>query len=552
MSPECPQTFASRLEPILNARSESGIIVHGSFREGKMKRAFTIALTGVLLVAALGMLASTGFASGSGSAAQSQYGGPSGGGANRPKQDSLIVFGSDRAAGVRELYVVKRDGTGVRRLTFNGVFERRPVWAPDRSRIAFVGLKDGNWDVYVVKADGSDLTRLTTAAGQDDTPAWTADGTQIVFTRFSTPTGFACPCTAGVINVDGTGERILNTGAGDVFGIDAAPSGRRIAFGRTVNGTSAIFAMDISGAGLRQVTSPPDGAVFGDLYPRWSPDGSHIAFDRDITGFDNDVFVIRSNGTGLRRLTNTPSRVEGFLSWSPDGSEVLTYADGRLLALAVDGSGEDEISTALTAPLEETFDDGVLDRSVWHDYVSGTGTSIGESSGELQVAIAADAAAGGTYNLIEGHWGTECSMPGDYDLQVDYRLADWPAQNGVRAILWAFFTDVQIQRESQTWAEQYFAWLGGPFGYATTADQGGSLRLVRAAGTVTAYWRFGEAWVPLGSAPDSGNAVMGVGAQSDDSLFANQPVRVAFDSFRINSGVLSCPSWWNALHPDWS
>src|SRR5580765_2532246 len=63
---------------------------------------------------------------------------------------SAIVFVSNRDNGNRELYVVNRDGSGLRRLTYNSLFERQAAWSPDRTQIAFSAADpSGNFDLYV-------------------------------------------------------------------------------------------------------------------------------------------------------------------------------------------------------------------------------------------------------------------------------------------------------------------------------------------------------------------------------------------------------------------
>ena len=59
-----------------------------------------------------------------------------------------------------------------------------------------------------------------------------------------------------------------------------------------------LFVVNSDGTGLKQLTSN-----FGDRYPSISGDGSKIAFQR---GYDNDteIFVVNSDGTGLTQLTN--------------------------------------------------------------------------------------------------------------------------------------------------------------------------------------------------------------------------------------------------------
>ena len=67
--------------------------------------------------------------------------------------------------------------------------------------------------------------------------------------------------------------------------------------------------MDISGDNLQRISDAP-GDPFGDFVPRWSPNGKQIAFLRDVTNLDNDVYVVDANGRNERRLTNTPDFVE--------------------------------------------------------------------------------------------------------------------------------------------------------------------------------------------------------------------------------------------------
>jgi Tol biopolymer transport system component len=64
------------------------------------------------------------------------------------------------------------DGTVVRRLTNNHVWDESPAWSPDGTRIAFQSRRDGNWEIYVMNADGSGVRRLTTNPANDLDPDW--------------------------------------------------------------------------------------------------------------------------------------------------------------------------------------------------------------------------------------------------------------------------------------------------------------------------------------------------------------------------------------------
>lgn len=62
-----------------------------------------------------------------------------------------------------------------------------------------------------------------------------------------------------------------------------------------------------------------------DLRPRWSPDGSRVAFHSDLRG-NNDVYIVNADGTRLTRVTDHPG--EDFdPDWMPDGR--LLFASDR-------------------------------------------------------------------------------------------------------------------------------------------------------------------------------------------------------------------------------
>ena len=63
-----------------------------------------------------------------------------------------------------------------------------------------------------------------------------------------------------------------------------------------------------------------------DNFPSWSPDGTTIAFTRNMRG-NYDIFTIRPDGSGLRRLTTDPAN-EAHSTWSPDG-QWIAFASGQ-------------------------------------------------------------------------------------------------------------------------------------------------------------------------------------------------------------------------------
>jgi Tol biopolymer transport system component len=67
------------------------------------------------------------------------------------------------------VYVANRDGSAMRRVTprrMEAAIE--PAWSPDAAWIAFVG----RGDLYVIRPDGTGLRRLTRTKADEFSPAW--------------------------------------------------------------------------------------------------------------------------------------------------------------------------------------------------------------------------------------------------------------------------------------------------------------------------------------------------------------------------------------------
>ncbi len=79
-----------------------------------------------------------------------------------------------------------------------------PAWSPDGTELAFRRRDEDGFNVWSVKRDGTGLERLTTAPGDDQDPSWSPDGRRIVFrsARLGEPDMF-------VMDADGTGEKLV-------------------------------------------------------------------------------------------------------------------------------------------------------------------------------------------------------------------------------------------------------------------------------------------------------------------------------------------------------
>ena len=244
-----------------------------------------------------------------------------------------------------DIWIVDADGSKPTRLTTHPASDRSPRFSPDGARIAFASNRDGDFEIFVMSTRGGDAaTQLTFNEGDADRiPSWTADGTEIVYDK-----NFAA---IYAVAADGTGaERKLADG----FLPGTAPGGNKVVLAPPTN--DGLATMHLDGSEQRQITTGP-----ADFSANWSPEGNDLVFTRS-NDLGRDVYVAHSDGSELRRLTNTAQRFEFAPVWSPDGERIAFVgcsgapATCHLYVVAPDGSGELQLSS-----LEVTGGEGAVD-----------------------------------------------------------------------------------------------------------------------------------------------------------------------------------------------
>jgi len=204
---------------------------------------------------------------------------------------TLIVFESTRDGPDADIFKMNADGTEVRQLSDNEVYDGTPVFTPDGQFIVYASEQDGNLEIFRMRADGSERTNLSRHPGADGHPKLSADGSRIFFNsnRASDPSSF----TRGTMDREHNHE---------------------------------IYSMTLDGEDVRRHTELPDW----DTYPAISPDGRQIAFasNRASSEFDAfDIYVANADGSNLTRVTFGDGAA-GRGSWtkpvfSADGKRIL-------------------------------------------------------------------------------------------------------------------------------------------------------------------------------------------------------------------------------------
>ena len=93
-----------------------------------------------------------------------------------------IAFCSSRE-GTFDVFVMNADGSGAKPVLKLDGLQMRPAWSPDGSKLAFTSNHggDGNYNLWMVSLEGTGLTRLTDHPERDDYVVFHPDGKRIAF-----------------------------------------------------------------------------------------------------------------------------------------------------------------------------------------------------------------------------------------------------------------------------------------------------------------------------------------------------------------------------------
>jgi serine/threonine protein kinase len=205
----------------------------------------------------------------------------------------------------------------VRRITdFQGL-EESPSISPDGRSVAFTGNVNGRRQVFVRLVAGGSPLQITKDAVDHQLPRWSPDANSIFY--FSpAERGDEQGTIWSIPALGGAPRRVIAS----IGGADVSRDGRITSFG-LVDGQIQLLTAALDGSGVRTIAHSDAGYH---RYPRWSPDGRWIAYQRgDNVRFD--IFVVSAKGGEPRQLTNDRNIMSG-LAWLPDSSGVV-YGSSR-------------------------------------------------------------------------------------------------------------------------------------------------------------------------------------------------------------------------------
>ncbi len=245
------------------------------------------------------------------------------------------------------------DANGTHQLTNAKKSSQQPAWSRDGRWLAFLSDREGKRQIYRIAIQGGEAERLTSGDEDVNAFAWAPDGTRIAFTmtdpisesikererrfgemriedqdrRMAHLYLLDVPDRAAPgVKSTAPSPRQLTKGDFVVGSFDWAPDGRQIAFDHRVSsdpadgGTADISIVDVS-SGTRSVVVGQNGP---DSNPRWSPDGTRIAFvsamgKSDFYYTNSVIAVVQSGAIQITSLTDKFDENPALVAWNNAG-----------------------------------------------------------------------------------------------------------------------------------------------------------------------------------------------------------------------------------------
>jgi hypothetical protein len=216
-----------------------------------------------------------------------------------------------------------------------------PTVAPDGQFVSVERMTRTGTDLYLVSANQRDTTRISAGGGDNIALDWAPDGSALLVSR-------PRRLSDGSYDTDLYEYRLENLAAAVPIDTNAAsavaeaawsPDGSRIAWSARLGTTHQqdVFISRADGSGARNVTHN----AADDDHPRWSPDGTLLAFTSDRDG-NTDLYAYDLSELRLWRLTFSEAQ-DDHAVFSPDSRRVAfeSTRDGDFAVYVMPALGGD-------------------------------------------------------------------------------------------------------------------------------------------------------------------------------------------------------------------
>ncbi len=237
-----------------------------------------------------------------------------------------IAYWSVGKGAHRDIWTVAAKGGGPVAVTNDQHLDWNPVWSPDGKYLHFASDRGGSmnlWRVPIEETTGQTLgppEPVTTPSPYSGHISISRDGRRLAYVNQVSTFNIQKVAFDPVKEVVSGQPVWVTQGSMQIGFPDSSPDGEWLACA-SMGRQQDLALIRPDGTGLRRLTDD----LHRDRLPRWSPDGKRLAFYSNRTGGRWEIWTIRPDGSGLEQLTTTTGRGAHGPVWSPDGAR-LSYS----------------------------------------------------------------------------------------------------------------------------------------------------------------------------------------------------------------------------------
>lgn len=187
--------------------------------------------------------------------------------------------------------------------------ELPPTNTPVDQQLIYIASRGNGFDIYRCNQDGSSEVQLTTQKGFDWGPRWWQAKKAIIHYEQDTAGNFS----HRLIDSEGKPLPMDFQGLTDFL---ASPDGQYALYTKKVGDNDHIFMQTLATQSAIDLT--PLDAYHG--RPRWSPDSQAVLLLSDRSG-STELHLYQLEDQSMTKLTEGEGRVK-YISWAPDGTRV--------------------------------------------------------------------------------------------------------------------------------------------------------------------------------------------------------------------------------------
>lgn len=246
---------------------------------------------------------------------------------------------------VGQLFSVRADGSGLRRVTPRSATVYSYAWSPDGRFIAYIDER--TFSLWLVRPDGTGRRLLLPTSELSSLGlSWSPDGQDIAIVSPGPSANRTTACAQLALYVVPIGRgkpvQVSPPRRGIGCGVAWSPLGGEIAFG---DGGEVLGVISKNGGRPRILLSSGVGA------PQWSPDGTKLAattlihLSRRRVLRHHRISVVNADGRDPHVVTDH-AYTEYPFAWSPDSRQILYGKQDRqgIYVIGADGRGDHRVT----------------------------------------------------------------------------------------------------------------------------------------------------------------------------------------------------------------